>query len=42
MEDIAYILSQHVDVEDATTELIAEANELGGPDNITVVVVRWE
>jgi PPM family protein phosphatase len=41
MEDIAYILSQNADAEAAAAALIAEANDLGGPDNITVVVVRW-
>jgi serine/threonine protein phosphatase PrpC len=42
LEDIAYILSQHVDLEEIAAKLIEEANDIGGPDNITVVLVRWD
>jgi PPM family protein phosphatase len=40
-EEIAQILHEHKDIKAATTRLIEKANENGGPDNITCVLVRW-
>jgi protein phosphatase len=41
--DIQSILQSHDrgDIKDATSRLIEKANENGGPDNITAVLVRW-
>jgi PPM family protein phosphatase len=39
--EIADILSRHSDIKTATAKLIERANENGGPDNVTCVVVRW-
>lgn len=41
-ETIAAILLRERDLTTAAARLIAQANELGGPDNITVVLVRVE
>lgn len=41
-EELAAILTTHVDLDEAVERLIARANELGGPDNVTAVLVRWE
>lgn len=40
-EDIALILGEHSDITVATSKLIEKANENGGPDNVTAVLVRW-
>jgi serine/threonine protein phosphatase PrpC len=39
--DIANILREHTDLDDAAAKLIACANDNGGPDNVTVVLQRW-
>ena len=39
-EDIARIVRAHDDLNDGCRELVAAANERGGVDNITVVLVR--
>jgi protein phosphatase len=39
--DIAEILSKHSDIQAATSKMIERANENGGPDNVTCVLVRW-
>jgi serine/threonine protein phosphatase PrpC len=39
-EDIARIVRAHEDLNDGCRELVAAANERGGVDNITVVLVR--
>jgi protein phosphatase len=39
--EIADILSRHADIKTASAKLIERANENGGPDNVTCVVVRW-
>jgi protein phosphatase len=41
-EEIADAISQSPDLETGAAKLIALANERGGPDNITVVAVRFE
>ncbi|HEY3728585.1 MAG TPA: Stp1/IreP family PP2C-type Ser/Thr phosphatase [Solirubrobacteraceae bacterium] len=41
-EQIAAILSEESDLDQAAERLIAEANEAGGRDNITVVIFRLE
>src|ERR1700683_4629080 len=41
-EDIRSIITNHVDVREACTKLIAKANEHGGEDNITAVLIRIE
>jgi len=41
-DELAGILNAHVDLDEAVQQLIARANELGGPDNITAIAVRWE
>lgn len=38
--DIAYVLSSKMTLEEMAKELISRANDNGGPDNITVVLVR--
>jgi protein phosphatase len=38
---IAAILLRESDLTLAATRLVERANELGGPDNVTVVLVRW-
>ena len=40
-EQIADVLAAHSDVKVATSKLIEAANENGGPDNVTAVLVRW-
>lgn len=40
-EEIRTHVLQHKDLEQASQALIDQANENGGPDNITVVLVRW-
>lgn len=40
-EEIAQILGEHHDIKQATAKLIERANENGGPDNVTCVLVRW-
>jgi serine/threonine protein phosphatase PrpC len=39
--EIAQILGTHSDIKVASAKLIERANENGGPDNITSVLVRW-
>ncbi|HRI66303.1 MAG TPA: Stp1/IreP family PP2C-type Ser/Thr phosphatase [Polyangium sp.] len=39
--EIAEILGRHGDITTAAAKLIERANENGGPDNVTCVVVRW-
>lgn len=41
-EDIARVLGRREDPDDTVEELIRLANEGGGPDNITVVLLRYE
>lgn len=41
-EDIAAVISSGIPVDEACEKLVALANERGGPDNITVVVVRFD
>jgi len=40
-EQISDILAAHGDIKIATTKLIEKANENGGPDNVTAVLVKW-
>jgi serine/threonine protein phosphatase PrpC len=40
-ERIAQILHETPDLHAAAAKLIAQANENGGPDNVTAVLVRW-
>jgi protein phosphatase len=40
-EDLAQLVSQEKDLVEISGELIALANERGGPDNITVIVARF-
>jgi protein phosphatase len=40
-EEIADILLRNADIQTATSKLIERANENGGPDNVTCVLVRW-
>jgi protein phosphatase len=40
-EEIAAILAAHEGIEEAAAKLIEAANRNGGPDNVTVVLVRW-
>ncbi|EYF06267.1 Stp1/IreP family PP2C-type Ser/Thr phosphatase [Chondromyces apiculatus] len=40
-EEIAEILGKYSDIQTATSKLIERANENGGPDNVTSVLVRW-
>ncbi|MCC6558521.1 MAG: Stp1/IreP family PP2C-type Ser/Thr phosphatase [Polyangiaceae bacterium] len=39
--EMADILGKHGDIQIATSKLIERANENGGPDNVTCVLVRW-
>ncbi|XXT96748.1 Stp1/IreP family PP2C-type Ser/Thr phosphatase [Sorangium sp. So ce834] len=39
--EMAQILTDHQDIQVATSKLIERANENGGPDNVTCVLVRW-
>ncbi|MGK4001351.1 Stp1/IreP family PP2C-type Ser/Thr phosphatase [Sorangium sp. So ce1036] len=39
--EMAQILAEHQDIQVATSKLIERANENGGPDNVTCVLVRW-
>jgi protein phosphatase len=39
--EIMQILDTHPDLGDAAARLIARANERGGPDNVTCILVRW-
>jgi protein phosphatase len=39
--EIAQILDNHRDLGDAAARLITRANEHGGPDNVTCILVRW-
>jgi serine/threonine protein phosphatase PrpC len=39
--EIGCILLEHAGLDEAADWLVARANELGGPDNVTVVLVRW-
>jgi serine/threonine protein phosphatase PrpC len=39
--EIADILGKYSDITTAAAKLIEKANENGGPDNVTCVVVRW-
>jgi protein phosphatase len=39
--DMQSILTQYPDIKVAASKLIERANENGGPDNITCVLVRW-
>ncbi len=39
-DDIRAVLAGHPDLEDAAAALVRAANEAGGPDNITVALVR--
>ena len=41
-EEIARILETEVDPEQACRQLVAQANEEGGEDNITVILARYE
>lgn len=41
-EEIGELAARHPDVRDLADALIAMANDRGGPDNITVVAVRFE
>jgi serine/threonine protein phosphatase PrpC len=40
-QEMADILLKHADIQIATSKLIERANENGGPDNVTCVLVRW-
>jgi serine/threonine protein phosphatase PrpC len=40
-EEIAAILAEEPCLDDAVRRLVDLANEAGGPDNVTVVLVRW-
>jgi protein phosphatase len=40
-QDIARVLEAEGDLDTASKRLIDRANEEGGPDNVTVVLVRW-
>jgi len=40
-QEMAEILTQYPDIKTATSKLIEKANENGGPDNVTCVLVRW-
>ena len=38
--DILSIVKKHADIEEAARELVARANENGGKDNISVIIVE--
>ncbi len=40
-EDIASVIVQNTDLKEASSRLIDRANENGGPDNITCILIRW-
>lgn len=40
-DEIAELLTAHTDLKTAASKLIERANENGGPDNVTCVLVRW-
>ena len=40
-DEMQLILNQHTDLKAASSALIDKANENGGPDNVTCVLVRW-
>jgi protein phosphatase len=40
--EIEASLLRHADPDNAAEDLIRRANDLGGPDNITAIVVRWD
>ncbi|MFO0613117.1 MAG: Stp1/IreP family PP2C-type Ser/Thr phosphatase [Polyangiaceae bacterium] len=40
-DEMAEVLRTHSDIKTAASKLIEKANENGGPDNITCVLVRW-
>jgi PPM family protein phosphatase len=40
--ELTSILTANADLDEAVEHLIARANELGGPDNVTAVLARWE
>jgi protein phosphatase len=40
-DEMQSILRENADLKAASSQLIARANEHGGPDNITCVLVRW-
>ena len=39
--EMAEILTTHTDIKVAAAKLIERANENGGPDNITCVLIHW-
>jgi serine/threonine protein phosphatase PrpC len=39
--EIVDVLDEHRDIDVAVSSLIDMANARGGPDNITVAIVRW-
>ena len=39
-EDMADILETNLDMEQSCKEFVHKANEVGGPDNITVVLIK--
>jgi serine/threonine protein phosphatase PrpC len=41
-DEIAAVLRAEADPEAACTKLVAQANEAGGRDNITVLIVRFD
>jgi protein phosphatase len=40
-DDVRDLMVKHKDLEAASQALIDKANENGGPDNITVILVKW-
>jgi protein phosphatase len=40
--EMARIVTEHADLDESAERLVERANDLGGPDNITVVLVRLE
>ncbi|APR83399.1 Protein serine/threonine phosphatase PrpC, regulation of stationary phase [Minicystis rosea] len=41
-DELEEVLIAHADLDEAVKQLVACANDQGGPDNITAVLVRWE